>query len=224
MRNSEVTRLLRELVENQLRPDSASEVLARTVQSVTKAPSPDTAALTGLAAWLQSQRAGIAGGGALESLIEHAGMQRSASTQLQGHTARRTGAPGGAEEGDTSPIRSFANQVLRRTALGPVVTSLAGLFGRRDTEPEPAIERFSLPPSIRYEGAVSADTGGQIHGVDYVSGGQPRLRTGSAATQVTVHVNAIDSKSFLDHSDSIARAVREAMLNSHSLNDVVMEL
>jgi len=34
----------------------------------------------------------------------------------------------------------------------------------------------------------------------------------------------MDSKSFLDHSNEIANAVREAILNSHSLNDVVLEL
>jgi len=41
---------------------------------------------------------------------------------------------------------------------------------------------------------------------------------------VTVQVQAMDSRSFLDHSAEIARAVREAMLNMHSLNDVVSEL
>jgi len=34
----------------------------------------------------------------------------------------------------------------------------------------------------------------------------------------------MDSKSFLDHSDEIAQAVREAMLGSHSLNDVIADL
>jgi hypothetical protein len=34
----------------------------------------------------------------------------------------------------------------------------------------------------------------------------------------------MDSRSFLDHSHDIASAVREAMLNMHSLNDVVNDL
>jgi hypothetical protein len=34
----------------------------------------------------------------------------------------------------------------------------------------------------------------------------------------------MDSRSFMDHSDEIARAVREALLNAHSLGDVVSEL
>jgi hypothetical protein len=45
----------------------------------------------------------------------------------------------------------------------------------------------------------------------------------SAAPQVTVQVNAMDSRSFLDNSDQIARAVREAILNSRALADVVGE-
>ena len=45
-----------------------------------------------------------------------------------------------------------------------------------------------------------------------------------AMQQVTVQVQAMDSRSFLDHSSDIASAVREAMLNMHSINDVVNDL
>ena len=41
---------------------------------------------------------------------------------------------------------------------------------------------------------------------------------------MTVNVQAIDSRSFLDYSDAIAAAVKKAMLDSNSLNDVVSEL
>jgi hypothetical protein len=34
----------------------------------------------------------------------------------------------------------------------------------------------------------------------------------------------MDSQSFLDHSDDIAQAVRQAMLNMNSINDVVTNL
>ena len=44
------------------------------------------------------------------------------------------------------------------------------------------------------------------------------------ATQVTVNIQAMDSQSFLDRSQDIAQAVREAMLNMHSINDVVNDL
>jgi hypothetical protein len=47
---------------------------------------------------------------------------------------------------------------------------------------------------------------------------------GAPASQVVVNVQALDSRSFLDHSQEIAQAVRDAMLNMHALNDVVSEL
>ncbi len=47
---------------------------------------------------------------------------------------------------------------------------------------------------------------------------------GRPTTQVTVNVQAMDSRSFLDRSHDIAQAVREAMLNMHSINDVVNDL
>jgi len=46
----------------------------------------------------------------------------------------------------------------------------------------------------------------------------------SATTHITVQVQAMDSRSFLDHSEDIARAVRQAMLNSNGINDVITEL
>lgn len=64
----------------------------------------------------------------------------------------------------------------------------------------------------------------QAVGVDYGQGGQPRPVSAAAATQITVQVQAMDSKSFLDHSNDIAMAVRQAMLESSTLNDVIREL
>ena len=67
------------------------------------------------------------------------------------------------------------------------------------------------------EGVASAP-GGELGS----NGGRGGLY--GAPTQVTVQVQAMDSRSFLDHSEEIARAVRQAMLNSHGINDVVTEL
>jgi hypothetical protein len=52
-------------------------------------------------------------------------------------------------------------------------------------------------------------------------------KPGSATRQtplININVQAMDSRSFLDHSSEIAQAVREAMLNMHALNDVVSDL
>jgi uncharacterized protein YggE len=48
---------------------------------------------------------------------------------------------------------------------------------------------------------------------------------GNAATpQITVNVQAMDARSFMDRSNDIALAVRDAMLNMNAINDVVNEL
>ena len=45
-----------------------------------------------------------------------------------------------------------------------------------------------------------------------------------AVPSISIQVNAMDSRSFLDHSHDIALAVRDAMLNMNALNDVVNDL
>jgi hypothetical protein len=88
------------------------------------------------------------------------------------------------------------------------------------------LTKFTLPPSIQANGGMS-ESGGQAFAVDNPQGGLPRATpTGgqvSAPAQITVQVQAMDSQSFLDHSNDIAQAVRQAMLQSSVLNDVVRE-
>ena len=73
----------------------------------------------------------------------------------------------------------------------------------------------------------------QPFAVDYASGGTPKTGTsssgpgagsGGGSGQMIVQVQAMDSQSFLDHSDDIAQAVRQAMLQSSVLNDVIREV
>jgi hypothetical protein len=65
-----------------------------------------------------------------------------------------------------------------------------------------------------------------IAGVEQGQGDAVRLvpSSGGAAPQITIHVQAMDSRSFLDRSEDIAQAVRKAMLESNVLNDVVREI
>ncbi len=57
-----------------------------------------------------------------------------------------------------------------------------------------------------------------------------RRRTGASdpsdaiATSIVVQVQAIDSRSFLDHSDAIADAVKKSLSESHGLTDALREL
>jgi hypothetical protein len=77
---------------------------------------------------------------------------------------------------------------------------------------------------VQSEAGVTASAPGQVAPVSYGESGQPRPQSASATPQVTIQVNAMDSQSFLDHSDDIAMAVKQAILNSSSLNDVISDL
>lgn len=117
----------------------------------------------------------------------------------------------------------------------PLVSGLLGLFGGGDSSTPPPLEKYSLPPSISFD---TADTPDGLTLADYGQSGSARAYTpagaaptgtaaqasAGAAPQITVNVQAMDARSFLDRSTDIAAAVREAMLNLSSINDVVNDL
>jgi len=155
---------------------------------------------------------------------------------------------GAGTAGGGSTAESVASTVLE-SGLGmvPLVVGLLGLFEGGGTA-APTFEKYAMPERQYFEGA---DTGGDMSDADYDQMGMPRTYsaapdgtstqasgtatpsssggTGSTAgsagaAQITVNVQAMDSQSFLDHSNDIAQAVRAAMLNSNSINDVVNNL
>lgn len=130
--------------------------------------------------------------------------------------------------------------LLKGLTLAPLIGGLAKLFGGGEPKALPPLERFNLPEPIRAEAALSAD--GRMYSIDRGMGDQIRVEQranrevalarpsnsgggeGGMVQNITVQISAMDSRSFLDRSDDIARAVREAMLHSHSINDVVNDL
>jgi hypothetical protein len=52
----------------------------------------------------------------------------------------------------------------------------------------------------------------------------PAGQLATSGHQVHVHVSALDTQSFMDRSNDIAKAVKNAMLQSSSLNDVISEI
>ena len=109
--------------------------------------------------------------------------------------------------------------------LSPLISGIASLFGGgQDTSSLAPLVRFALPPAVQADAGVS-EAGGQAFAVDYSQGGLSRAVSAPtpAPAQITVQVQAMDSRSFLDHSSDIAMAVRQAMLESSVLNDVVRE-
>ena len=123
--------------------------------------------------------------------------------------------------GRVSDVVNTASEFLGGgLSLMPLVSLFSGLFGGGQSQPAP-LAPYSLPPSI------SRETTTNNQNVVWGENGLPRaIPSGGSnvATQITVQVQAMDSQSFLDHSDDIAQAVRQAMLNMNSINDVITSL
>lgn len=144
--------------------------------------------------------------------------------------------------GAGSTAETVATSVLASGfGIVPLIGGLLGLFGGGAPNTPPPV-RYQMPAPISF---TSADTGSGLTAMDYDQMGLPRLydstggnessATGTqsngsapvssgATPQVTVNVQAMDAQSFMDNSGQIAAAVRSAMLNMSSLNDVVNDL
>ena len=174
--------------------------------------------------------------------------EQSASPQ----TSSSDGAAG-AISGAASDLFGGANLfegLLGGGLLGDLFSGIEGLFGGGQSQP-PAPVQYVAPQSQDFELATG---GGQTGDAVYNQLGNPQVApvtepalsgleslsapsgqasspatTGSNSSsqstpQVTVNVQAMDSQSFLDRSQDIAQAVRQAMLNMHSINDVINDL
>lgn len=110
--------------------------------------------------------------------------------------------------------------------IGTAISGISRLFGGGRNDAQPELPLYYRPPSIAAEAGLPISNASGLVEISYGQDGQARTapRQPAAVPQVTVQVQAMDSRSFLDHSDEIARAVREAVLNMHSLNDVMSEL
>jgi len=108
--------------------------------------------------------------------------------------------------------------------LSPILTGLMSLFGGGGSSTPTPLTTYIPPPSLHFQAANGP--GATVQGADYGQGGAPRAmsNTSQSTPQITVQVQAMDSRSFIDHSHDIAAAVREAVLNMHSLNDVISDL
>lgn len=132
-----------------------------------------------------------------------------------------TKSSGGSTAGTVeSAVSSFLGGGL--SSLSPLVGGILSLFGSGGGQTLATPYPYMLPWPVQSEAGVTASAPGQVMPVSYGNTGQPRVA--SSSPQVTIQVNAMDSQSFLDHSDDIAMAVKQAILNSSSLNDVIAEL
>jgi len=137
----------------------------------------------------------------------------------------RSKSAGSGNSSSSSVASTLLNVFGAGLGLSPLISGIASLLGRGGSGSNPApdpLMKFALPPSIQVNAGVS-ESGGAAFAMDNPQGGLPRPAPVSAPAQITVQVQAMDSKSFLDHSADIAMAVRQAMLESSVLNDVVRE-
>lgn len=149
----------------------------------------------------------------------------------------RVPAPKVLSEAPSNPALGALKTIGSGLTLAPLVKGLLRLFGGGEDKRElPALEKFELPAPIRTEIGLSRN--GESYVVDRGAGdrvrrvddtlpaplSKPVAPVSPAPAAVTVNVQAMDSQSFMDRRDDIARAVREAMLHSHNVNDVVSEL
>jgi hypothetical protein len=164
---------------------------------------------------------------ALADLIAQVGeVQRSAAAT---QAAAKSAAAASTAPSQSAKSESTFEKVLKSGfGVSPIVAGLIDLFTGSD--PPAPLTKFALPPSVAFQAAETRDG---FSTVDYDQGGLVRPWRGSPAAaapasaatqQITVNVQAMDARSFLDRSGDIALAVREAMLNLNSINDVVNDL
>ncbi len=108
--------------------------------------------------------------------------------------------------------------------LSPLISLFGKLFGGGEETTYAPLPVYSPPAPVQYTGFL----GGQAYSP--VQSQNEALPAAAASggniirsAPVTIRVEALDSQSFMDHSDDIAQAVRRALLESHTLNDVILE-
>ena len=132
----------------------------------------------------------------------------------------------------SNTARDVVSSVRGAGGLGILGSPFAGLASwllnrRGQSGPETELPVSSLPSPIDANLGFASSNGAGLDPVSYRADGLSRTASSprpAPAANITVQVQTMDSRSFMDNSDQIARAVREAMLNSHSINDVIGEM
>ena len=159
---------------------------------------------------------------------------------MQSSSTSAGGSSGGGILGDV------AGAITGGLGLESLIGGVADLFGGGGSGSAPAAPTpYVQPLPIQLDAGFSAAEGGAPFATDAAEGNLPRAMTsgsggpgavggssaGSSAqtssgagSQITVQVQALDSQSFLDRSNDIAMAVRQAMLQTTVLNDVIREV
>jgi hypothetical protein len=136
--------------------------------------------------------------------------------------------------------------------LPALIGGLVDLLGGGSAAAPPPLVKYAMPTALDIQTGTDGPGSG-LSNVDYDQSGNPRTYSGAAQQQgasqasgdagqagngssqanqgggssgtqnITVNVQTMDSQSFVDHADDIANAVKSAMLNNHSIGDVVAD-
>jgi hypothetical protein len=160
----------------------------------------------------------------LQSAFQQQAALILANTQaLQGNTSAQGG------RSALSSAGGVASSVLGGFGLlSPLISGIESLFGGSSTPA--ALPFYVPPPPVAINATLNSTTPNAVSSQAAPSAGSSQAAPGAAvsqpaaAPQITVNVSAMDSQSFMDRSNDIANAVREAMLNMHPINGVVASL
>ncbi|MEI9814971.1 MAG: hypothetical protein WDO18_21040 [Acidobacteriota bacterium] len=151
--------------------------------------------------------------------VSQAAVESTQKNTQAAQTVSQNSSSGGGTSVGSAILNAFGS------GLSPLISGVARLFGGGGSETPAPLMKFALPSALNVDAGVSRSAGGGAFGVDTAQGNLPRpvTQTVLGPQAITVNVQAMDSRSFLDHSHDIALAVRQAMLESNVLNDVVRE-
>jgi hypothetical protein len=157
----------------------------------------------------------------------------------QTQTGTQAGTQAGSNSGGSTAGTVATTMMEAQLGLPILIAGLVKLFGGGGSSTPPPLVKYAMPAAVDFQ---AVDSQGQVSGLDYDQMGTPRSyaaagtserangaasggRSGSGgAPQITFNVQAMDARSFMDRSSDIAAAVRDAMLNLNSINDVVSDL
>lgn len=162
--------------------------------------------------------------GALAKQLERMAGQLATFSMVAGPVSGQGSESALEEAARGSAIAPVLSGIGSGLGLAPLILGIARLFGGGESKELPPLMEFALPSPVRVNAGVSDHAEGGPFLIDYAQGESPRVRrTQAEPAPITVQVHAMDSRSFLDHSADIAQAVRQAMLESSVLNDVIRE-
>ncbi len=164
----------------------------------------------------------LAGVAAVQEVRSESGAGTLGTQATVGKTSSTTVAD--ASNSTTESVKTLTGKLGSLANLNPIVAGLMKLFGGGSAEEAPTLAKVERPAAMKYQGGVAERTGWGMGEIDYSASGLPRAVERFAATPVVVQVQTIDSRSFLDHRDEIASAVKQALLESHGLGDVMREV